>query len=81
MALAMAEQLYFHEHFVFALDARIAIMLNASGGVIQATFNVPDLTHGVPDMTHGLPQTLPLVPREIEFIDVVETDPTQSYRF
>ena len=47
---------------MFALDARIAIRLNASGGIIQATFDLPS------------------VKQELEFIDVVATEPKQSFK-
>ena len=61
MALAMAEPWYFDEHFVFALDARIAITLKASGGVIQGTWELPIPKIGTKQLTN------------IDFIDIVET--------
>ena len=56
------------------MGARIAIPLKASGGVIQGTFVLPKLSWGIPII--GTKQST-----DIEYIDLVETEREQSYRF
>ena len=65
MALAMAKPWYFDEHFVSALDARIAITMKASGGVIQGTWELLQSMYGIPNI-----RTKELT--TIDFIDIVE---------